>query len=67
MDTNSPQHSPIGAWVTGAAMGLLGLVALYLASRAEDGTFFLFAVLLFGFCVLMIFALITEHTGAARH
>lgn len=67
MDTNSPQGSPIGAWIVGAAMGVLGLVALVLASRAEDGTFFLFSVLLFAFSIMMIFALITKHTGAARH
>lgn len=67
MDTNSPHESPIGAWITGAVMGVLALLALLLASRAQDGTFFLFAVLLFGFCVVMIFAMITKHTGGARH
>jgi hypothetical protein len=53
----------LAAYITGAVMGALSLIGLFLASRAHDGTFYLFGLLLFLFGVLYVFALIHKHTG----
>jgi hypothetical protein len=58
----------MASFVTGAIMGLLSIIGLLLASRAHDGTFYVFGLLLFLFGVLFVFALIHRHTGhPARH
>lgn len=53
----------MAAFVTGAIMGVLSLVGLLLASRAQDGAFHFFGLLLFLFGVIYIFTLIHRHTG----
>ncbi len=42
-------------WIAGSAIGLLGLIGLYLASRAVDGGIYGFGLLLFLFAVLFDF------------
>ncbi len=54
----------MGSWVMGTLMGLLSLFGLFVASRAADAMFALFGWLLFLFGVVMIFALVTQATGA---
>jgi hypothetical protein len=44
-------------------MGVLSLVGLFLASRAEDQMFYLFGIALFVFGVFVIFGLIHKSTG----
>lgn len=51
------------AFVTGALMGALSLIGLFLASRAHDGPFKLFGLLVFLFGVLYVFTLIHRNTG----
>ena len=46
-------------WIVGAAMGFLGLVGLYMASRG-GGAIYWIGLGLFVFCVLTIFGLIKE-------
>lgn len=53
----------MAGFVTGTIMGLLSLVGLLLASRAQDGPFHAFGLLLFLFGVVYIFTLIHRHTG----
>ena len=53
----------MSSFVTGAIMGVLSLFGLFLASRAGDGMFYLFGLLLFAFGLLFIFGLIHRHTG----
>ncbi len=53
----------MAAFVTGAIMGVLSLVGLFLASRAQDAAFHFFGLLLFLFGVIYIFTLIHRHTG----
>ena len=46
-------------WIVGEAMGFLGLVGLYMASRG-GGAIYWIGLGLFVFCVLSIFGLIKE-------
>jgi hypothetical protein len=58
----------MGQWIFGALMGLLALLGLGLAARAQDGAFELFGYLLFLFGVVIIFVLIHHNTGGSeRH
>ena len=56
----------MGNWITAALMGLLGLVGLFLASRAVDGTFYGFGLLLFVFSVLFIFTIIHRQSEGSQ-
>ena len=47
--------------VMGAAMGLFGLVGLFLAARAEDSEMYLFGLSLAAFAVFFLFGLIRRH------
>lgn len=53
----------MSAFVTGAAMGLLSLVGLLLASRAHGGSLHYLGLLLFLAAVGYIFFLVHKHTG----
>jgi hypothetical protein len=48
----------IGKWVMGGLVGLLGLLALFLAANAKDGAMYLFGMAVAVFAVLFIFGLI---------
>ena len=50
-------------WVIGALIALVGLVALFLASRAHDDTIYLFGIVMFVFSVLYVFGLIGKYVG----
>lgn len=52
-----------GSWVLGGLIGFVGLVGLFLASRAVDGTLYWVGLLVFLFAVLFVFNLILGHTG----
>jgi hypothetical protein len=54
------------SFILGAIMGVIGLIGLFLASRAVDGMFYVFGLLLFLFGIGFIFSLITRHTGQPR-
>jgi len=56
-------EAPLGPWILGGIMGLLGLFGLFLASGAEDRVFYGSGLALFVFCVLFIFAMIARYTG----
>jgi FtsH-binding integral membrane protein len=56
--------SSIGSWIVGGIVGLLGLIGLFLASRAVDGAIYGFGVLLFVFAVLFNFWLVKRHYDA---
>jgi hypothetical protein len=51
------------AWILGIVMGLVSLVGLGIASRAEDATFYLTGLGLFVLGVLFIFGLIYRYVG----
>lgn len=51
------------SWIVGGLLALLGIVGLFLSSRAEDQIFYYTGLAFFGFAVLLIFRLIAEHTG----
>lgn len=53
----------MGAWVLGAAAGIVALVGLFLASRAQDGAFYYFGLAVFAAAVLFIFGMILRATG----
>ena len=53
----------IGPWILGAAMALLSLFGLFLASAAEDRVFYGTGLALFVFGVLFIFGLIHRDVG----
>ncbi|MCA8907582.1 MAG: hypothetical protein KDA64_06795 [Rhodospirillaceae bacterium] len=61
-------------WVTGALIAVLGMLALFMASRAHDDMMYFFGLMVFGFAVLFDFGLIaryvgrpSEHGGADTH
>ena len=58
-----------GKWVFGAVMGVIGLVGLFMASRAADQVFYWTGLVFFLFGVVAIFALIGRAYGPppARH
>jgi hypothetical protein len=51
------------SFVLGAVMGVLGLIGLFLASAAQDGTLYGAGLGLFLFCVLFIFVMIHRYVG----
>ncbi len=51
------------SWIVGALMGLLAILGLLLASRAEERAFEWFGLLVFACAVLVIFALIRRATA----
>jgi hypothetical protein len=57
------RDASIGPWILGGVMALLGLVGLFVASRAEDDVFYGTGLALFLFGVLFIFGLIHRHVG----
>ncbi|MCB9957885.1 MAG: hypothetical protein H6843_04635 [Rhodospirillaceae bacterium] len=50
-------------WVTGALIAALGLLALFMASRAHDDMMYFFGLMIFGFAVLFDFGLIARYVG----
>ena len=60
---NDSRDGAIAPWLLGAAMGLLGLIGLGLASAAEDGVFYGTGLALFLFGVLFVFGLINRSVG----
>ncbi len=52
-----------GPWILGAVMGLIALLGLFLASRAQDDIFYATGLGLFVFGVLFIFFLINRYVG----
>jgi hypothetical protein len=57
------QGDSIGPWILGAAMGLLSLFGLFLASAAHDDVFYGTGLALFLFGILFIFGLIHRYAG----
>ena len=55
--------SDLGNWILGAAMGVISLFGLIMASQAQDDGFYYTGLLFFIFGVLFIFALIKRSTG----
>jgi hypothetical protein len=53
----------VGPWVLGGVLGLLALLGLGVASRAEDDILYGAGLGLFVFCVLFIFYLIHRNVG----
>jgi hypothetical protein len=53
----------MGTWILGAVMGVVALFGLFLASRAQDGTFYYFGLAVFAFAVLFIFGMVVRATG----
>jgi hypothetical protein len=53
----------MGTWILGAAMGVLGLVGLFVASRAHDGAFYWGGLAVAVVGVAVIYWLIAKHTG----
>jgi hypothetical protein len=69
-DTGDDQHGAceidretMRVWVLGIVMGLVSLIGLGIAGRAEDLTFYLTGLGLFVLGVLFIFGLIYRHVG----
>jgi hypothetical protein len=50
-------------FVLGGVLGVLGLVGLFLASAAQDGTLYGVGLGLFVLCVLLIFGMIHRYVG----
>ncbi|MGH6944654.1 MAG: hypothetical protein ACREH6_10595 [Geminicoccaceae bacterium] len=53
----------IEPWALGVVLGVISLVGLVLASRAQDDAFYATGLGLFVFGVLLIFVLIGRHVG----
>ena len=45
----------IGRWVTNGVIGLIGLLGLFVASRATDNTFYSLGLIVFAIAVAVIF------------
>ncbi len=58
MTAHQSIHINIMDWIVGAAMGFLGLVGLYMASRGGGDAIYLIGLGLFVLCVLAIFGLV---------
>ena len=56
----------MGAWISGAAMSILGLLGLFMAARAGDSAIYFAGLALFVTSVLFVFVLIRLGTGAGR-
>ena len=56
--------SAVATWLVGAAVAAIGLVGLYLASRAADPAVTLFGLMLFAFATLFDFGLIRRSYDA---
>jgi hypothetical protein len=56
----------MGTWVLSAAVGVLSLVGLFVASRAHDGALYWAGLAVFAAGVAVIFWLIAKHTGHQR-
>jgi hypothetical protein len=50
--------SALASWLVGAAVAAVGLLGLFLASRALDPALMLFGLMLFAFAILFDFGLI---------
>ena len=59
------QDDGFAPWLLGIAMGVIGLLGLFLASAATDRVFYAAGLIFFLFGVLMIFGLIARYTGQA--
>ena len=59
--------SAVASWLVGAAVAALGLLGLFLASRAADPALTLFGLMLFAFAVLFDFGLIRRAYDAREH
>ena len=55
-----------GKWVFGAVMGAIGVLGLFMASRAADQTFYWTGLVFFVFGVIAIFGLIGGAYGPPR-
>lgn len=53
----------VGNWIMGGVIGLLGLLGLFMASRAHDDMFYFSGILLFVFAIFLIFRLIGKYTA----
>jgi hypothetical protein len=53
-------------WCAGAFVGILGVIGLFLAARAEDNGIHLFGLAVAAFAVLYIFALIKRSFDAVE-
>ena len=56
----------MGAWISGAAMSLLGLLGLFLAARAGDTAIYFAGLALFVTSVLFVFVLIRLGTESGQ-
>jgi hypothetical protein len=56
----------IAPWISGTLLALLALFGLFVASRAADGPFHLFGLVLSLFGVLAVFGLIARATRTPR-
>lgn len=56
----------MAGFIVGGLMGIVSLLGLFLASRAHDGMFHLFGLLLCLFGIAFIFALIHKATGQPK-
>lgn len=55
-----------GKWVLGGLVSLLGLVSLFVASRAHDRDMYLFGLIFFAATIIFVFSLIRSHTGRPK-
>jgi hypothetical protein len=55
-----------GKWVFGAVMGVIGVLGLFMASRAADQTFYWTGLVFFLFGVIAVFILIGRAYGPPR-
>lgn len=56
-----------GSWVLGGLVAFVGMLGLFLASRALDGTVYWVGLLVFLFAVFFNYNLIVSHTGHKSH
>ena len=64
LDSEVDRKGGAGSWVLGGVVGLVGMIGLFLASRAADATLYWVGLVIFLFAVLFVFNLIVSHTGA---
>lgn len=62
-DAREIDHETIRAWILGIVMGVVSLIGLGIAGRAEDPTFYLTGLGLFVLGVLFNFGLIHRYVG----
>jgi FtsH-binding integral membrane protein len=55
----------LGKWITGGVIGVIGIIGLFVSSRAADNTFYYLGLIVFAVAIAVIFLMIRKGFDAA--